>query len=443
MKKKRRKELYRVLLFILLMIVSIGYAVLSTNLKINGFSKINSSNWDIHFANVVVNSNSVSIGTGDQAATITANNDTEVTYTVTLSKPGDFYEFTVDAVNAGSIDGMISAIVSKLNNTVIDTNHPLPNYLSYSVTYSDGIELANNQYLKAGDTETYKVRVEFLKDIENNQLPSSDQNLSFSFSVTYVQADDNAVVRNKPAITFVSRQVEGQITPGDIIGIGETEDFYVLSSNSEKTVLFAKYNLLVGSYSIEGGEWIEFQSTDPGYGLQNYYATNYHGVGENMYSASVAFSATNYWDDDFTLLSPYNANGASYDGNPYPYVYNNSYVTEPDLSNGSCSNKVGCSIAYYVELYKSKLIEMGAPNTITGRLLSYEEGMNANTIEDNGKSIIFDEHQNYWLGSAFNDHTLFIYNLSSENPVFSTFDFEEFSTHGVRPVIEIPTSEIR
>ena len=443
MKKKRRKELYRVLLFILLMIVSIGYAVLSTNLKINGFSKINNSNWDIHFANVVVNSNSVSIGTGDQAATITANNNTEVTYTVTLSKPGDFYEFTVDAVNAGSIDGMISAIVSKLNNTVIDTNHPLPNYLSYSVTYSDGIELANNQYLKAGDTETYKVRVEFLKDIENNQLPSSDQNLSFSFSVTYVQADDNAVVRNKPAITFVSRQVEGQITPGDVIGIGETEDFYVLSSNNEKTVLFAKYNLLVGNYYDEDNYgFMPFQPTDPGYGLQNYYATDYHGVGENMYDVSVAFSATNYWDDDYTLLSPYNANGASYNGNPYPYVYDNQYVTAPDFNNDGFGTE-GYSIAYYVESYKSKLIEMGAPSTITGRLLSYEEAMSASVIEDNGKSIIFDQHQNYWLGSAFNDYTLFMYNLSSEDPVFSILDFDQSSTHGVRPVIEIPTSEIR
>ncbi len=193
MKKKRRKELYKVLLFILLITITIGYAVLSTNLKINGFSKINSSNWDIHFANVVVNSNSVSIGTGDQAATITANNNTEVTYTVTLSKPGDFYEFTVDAVNAGSIDGMISAIVSKLNNTVIDTNHPLPNYLSYSVTYSDGIELANNQYLKAGDTETYKVHIGFKKDINASDLTGQVENKTLSFSVTYVQADENAV----------------------------------------------------------------------------------------------------------------------------------------------------------------------------------------------------------------------------------------------------------
>ena len=436
MKKKRRNDLFRVLLFILLMIVSIVYAVLSTNLKINGFSKINNSNWDIHFANVVVNSNSVSIGTGDQAATITANNNTEVTYTVTLSKPGDFYEFTVDAVNAGSIDGMISAIVSKLNNTVIDTNHPLPNYLSYSVTYSDGIELANNQYLKAGDTETYKVRVEFLKDIENNQLPSSDQNLSFSFSVTYVQADDNAVEVNRSSITYINRQVEGQITPGDIIGIGETEDFYVLSSNSEKTVLLAKYNLLVGFDENDS----PIQSSISGYGLQNYYATGYNLAFDESVYATVAFSSAIYWDSgNGTLLSPYNANGASYEGNPYPYVYDNQYVTAPVFDNDNFTSE-GYSIAYYVELYKSKLIEMGAPNTIVGRLLSYEEGEAASTIQDDGISIIFNGHQTYWIGSALSNDSMFT--CYTTDGSFMPHSIGHDGQVGVRPVIEIPTSEI-
>ena len=196
MRNKRKRELYGILLFLLMVGITLGFALLNATLKINGSSQIKNSTWDIHFANVVVNDESVEIGTGDSAATITPNNNQEVTYTITLSKPGDFYEFTVDAVNSGSIDGMIDVVTSKLNNVVIDQEHPLPVYLDYYVTYSDDEKLAPNHILKAGKSDTYKVRVEFKSDIENDQLPSDDITLCFSFSVTYVQADDNAIDRN-------------------------------------------------------------------------------------------------------------------------------------------------------------------------------------------------------------------------------------------------------
>ena len=188
MKNNKKKNIVFVLL-LLIVGLSIGYSLLSTNLQINGSSKIKGSSWDIHFENVVVNTDSVALTTGDVAATIQSST-TEVSYTVTLNKPGDFYEFTVDAVNAGSVDGMIDSVTSKLNDAVITT---LPAYLDYSVSYSDGVAISPNQYLKAGKSETYKVRVEFKKDIENSELPTTAQTLTFHFEVVYVQADENAV----------------------------------------------------------------------------------------------------------------------------------------------------------------------------------------------------------------------------------------------------------
>ena len=184
-----KKRDYLLLLLLLIVGLSVGYALLQTNLKINGSSKVKGSSWDIHFENLNVTNGSVSIGTGDVAAAIQSST-TDITYTVTLNLPGDYYEFTVDAVNAGSVDGMIESVTSKLNNQPITT---LPAYLNYSVTYSDGVALSPNQYLKAGDSETYKVRVEFKRDIESTDLPSTAQTLTFNFGVVYVQADDNAV----------------------------------------------------------------------------------------------------------------------------------------------------------------------------------------------------------------------------------------------------------
>ena len=240
------------------------------------------------------------------------------------------------------------------------------------------------------------------------------------------------------AITYISRQNEGQITPGDVIGIGETEDFYVISSNSEKTVLLAKYNLLVGFSNNESTNYEDtyISPSTPGYGLQSVDAIGYAG---DCYS-TVAFSSTNYWDDGNGLLSPYNANGASYDGTPKPFVYNSSLTIAPDFENDGW-NTSGYSIAHYVEQYVTALKQMGAPSTITGRLLSYEEADSAQSIEDNGTSIIFDGRQSYWLGSASDNG--FVWGVSIGYSSYDSYNSDFGDGYGVRPVIEIPTSALQ
>ena len=187
MKKTKRREKY--LLLLLILCISVGYAILQSNLTINGTAHMNNPTWDIHWNNVQVTSGSVT-GTNVTSPATIDSAKTTVSYSIKLPKPGDFYEFTVDAVNGGTIDGMIDTISSKLNGTEIST---LPAYLNYTVTYSDGSSLQANQELKASTTETYKVRVEFKKNITNEQLPESIQTLNLSFTVTYKQATDAAV----------------------------------------------------------------------------------------------------------------------------------------------------------------------------------------------------------------------------------------------------------
>ncbi len=187
-----------IFMFLLILICSlgIGFAFLRTELKINGTATVNDMRWNIYFDHLVVDSNSVELSTGDTAASISTNK-TEVTYAVTLKEPGDFYEFTVDAINDGTIDAMIDTISSEMGGVDITL---LPSYMEYSVTYSDGIELSPNQYLKAGSTETYKVHIGFKKDISASDLTGQVENKTLSFSVTYVQADENAV--NRPVRSF-------------------------------------------------------------------------------------------------------------------------------------------------------------------------------------------------------------------------------------------------
>ncbi len=189
---RRKKNDLVTILVLLILVLSLGYAFLQTDLTINGTGKIAASSWNIYFDNVQVTTGSVALSTGDSVPTINSTTLTDITYTVTLKEPGDFYEFTVDVVNAGTIDGMIGTITNKLNGTEISTTNPLPNYLSYTITYSDDVPIALNQLLEKNTTETYKVRLAFRTDINPSDLPTSGATNTLSFSVSYVQADDTA-----------------------------------------------------------------------------------------------------------------------------------------------------------------------------------------------------------------------------------------------------------
>ncbi len=232
--KYGKKRLLTWLTFILLLLgISIGYALISSNLNIGGTSSINNPTWDVHWENVQVTSGSVSAN----RPTIDSNRTT-VSYSITLNTPGDYYEFTVDAVNAGTIDAMITSIDSKMNGTTI-TN--LPAYLEYSVTYSDGTDLQVNQELKHGTTEKYKVRVGYKKDINPSDLPSTDQTLDFDFSIEYEQADDDseAVDHERMVYTINAGGYDNYIKSGQPIQNG------IIQYNSGADAMAANSNRVV------------------------------------------------------------------------------------------------------------------------------------------------------------------------------------------------------
>ena len=178
------KDNIKIILILLVVCLSLGYAYINSDLNINGTAQVKNANWDIHWANIQVTNGSVS------ASTPTISNQTTVNYSVVLNLPGDYYEFTVDAVNGGNIDAMIDTIDSKLNGATITA---LPDYLNYTVSYFDGMPLQTNQLLAANTTEKYKVRIEYRTDIELNQIPATNQDLTLQFTVTYRQATDDAV----------------------------------------------------------------------------------------------------------------------------------------------------------------------------------------------------------------------------------------------------------
>ena len=181
MKKKSGKKVVLSLLALLLLTITVGYAALSTTLNINGTSKINNATWDVHFANLTVTEGSVS---ATKAATIDSGK-TAIDYNVELIKPGDFYEFTVDVTNTGTID-------AKLGDAPILSGVSAAQdvYTNYTVKYTDNdtdTAINANDKLAAGATKKLKVRVEFDRNITNSQLPTEAQTLDLKFAMNYVQ----------------------------------------------------------------------------------------------------------------------------------------------------------------------------------------------------------------------------------------------------------------
>lgn len=191
-RKDTKKSSYLLLLFVILLGTTLGYGFLSTPLKIKGTTDISATRWNVYWNNVTPASNN----TSDVITPATISTDkTQVEFHVRLNKPGDTYEFTVDAVNDGSIHAMIGMTSSGIYQSDGVTATTLPSYLEYSVTYDDRGTIQNKQLLEAGEREKIKVKVTYKRDITASQLPTQDIDYVFKYQISYIQADDTAISR--------------------------------------------------------------------------------------------------------------------------------------------------------------------------------------------------------------------------------------------------------
>lgn len=194
--RENRKKTIRIVVLILILLIGIGYAALKTTLKVDGTVNIDKATWDVHFENVNITEGSV---TANPAPTTNNVDTTEMTYTINFTQPGDFFEFTVDIVNKGTIDAMINSLSNKTYNVTGTTETPLPPYLINAVSYNDDNEIEENHLLEHGTSETIKVRIEFKKDISASDLPSDGATtIVFKFDGKFTQADEHATPKDKP-----------------------------------------------------------------------------------------------------------------------------------------------------------------------------------------------------------------------------------------------------
>lgn len=169
------------IVFILIMVVSIGYSYYTSNLDIFSITHIPKNTWNIHFENLEMLTNTTS-----SELPIVVEDSMEISFNPVLKVPSDEYTFTIDVVNDGTIDAMILDVIkSKLTSEQ-------EKYVNFDIMYSDGSEINANDRLKAGESLKLLITVKYNDDLSGNDLPTNIVDLSLSISIVYVQADNTA-----------------------------------------------------------------------------------------------------------------------------------------------------------------------------------------------------------------------------------------------------------
>ena len=171
----RRRKRNKSIIFILILFISIGFAALTANLSINSGITFLPQSFNIYFDNLQVNPES----SNTNLPTL-SNNDQEVSFTTTINEPGDFYEFTFDVVNTGTMDAALDEIIkSGLTETQAQ-------YLDYTARYYGEREIKVDDILHARYKERVVVRVEYKYDVDE---VVSLGNITFSFGLNYIKRD--------------------------------------------------------------------------------------------------------------------------------------------------------------------------------------------------------------------------------------------------------------
>ena len=364
--------------------LTVAYAALNAVLTISGNAEVVSSTWDIYLDNPRV--------TGGSATTNVPVIKTSSTleFETTLNMPGDFYEFVVDVVNAGSIDAMIENVVKTPELTTEQAK-----FLKYEITYQNGESITTKQLLAKDTTMPIKVRIEYRKDLSNTDLPTGQVVLDLSLTLEYIQSDGSGSSVDYNGY-FYPRIISGdEDAVGSEIAIGD-ENFYIISSNESSITMLSKYNLSIGYICYSSTSCVELENPSK---LQ----------------------------DSLMLGRP--ADGS------YP-----RYGTVPfssDLQKGeNYSDYSGSLIEEYINDYKNVIENMGG-SVLNARLITVDELTSIFSCVEGGvcsDTYSWINSTSYWSGTASSTSSIYGVRLDGG---YGSSSYKSAHGFGVRPVIVI------
>lgn len=173
--------------------ITVAYAALTQQLKIEGTAKVASSKWDVHFGTVSAG-NAQGYAT---AGTLAKTGETTIAGDIgTLKAPGDSITYTFDIENAGDINAIIDTVTGGQRVTCTSATQSVADAvckdLTYSIKYTDG-----NTTIAKGDQ---------LAKATNSSTPTKKNvtlTLTYKSTATTVASEDVTVTADPMTITYV------------------------------------------------------------------------------------------------------------------------------------------------------------------------------------------------------------------------------------------------
>ena len=296
--------------------LTIAYSALSAVLTIQGNARVSAADWDIYLNNPRVTNGSATTNVPVIKTSSTLEFET------TLNMPGDFYEFVVDVVNAGDIDAMIENVVKTPELTTEQAK-----FLKYEVSYQNGESITTKQLLAKDTTMPIKVRIEYRKDLNNTDLPTSQVVLDLALTLEYIQSDGTGSTVTNNGTFPVSSNGELDAN-GTIVTIG-TEQFYTIGTEGDNIKLLSMMNITLNEKPIQSS----------GAGKTVFSSDTQRGVNYSDYSGSIVETYVNNYKNN--LESNYKIEIAD------ARLITNSELSKLGCSTYSCSNKWIYSTIYW------------------------------------------------------------------------------------------------
>ena len=189
-KKRNSQTIIIAVLAVAVLFMSVGFALFAQTLNIQGNVQVEPAKWSVRWESTSYQKATGSVDILD--GNLTANSgptltNTDVTFGAKLTKPGDFAEFTINAINDGTFDAQLTAI------TLTSLTAAQAKYLEYTVTYN-GVEydasatgLSIDLPATGTNTVTVKVNVKYVQPENAAELPATQQTVSLSASFDYSQ----------------------------------------------------------------------------------------------------------------------------------------------------------------------------------------------------------------------------------------------------------------
>ena len=198
------------MIFLVVLLLAVGFAAITTTLFINGTTNIgtNKEDFEVYYSKAKVN------GVEDNAV---ITDDTHIVFTQEMKKVGETYVLDYDVTNGSrNYDAALTMTCTESNEylnvtNVFDTDANLP----------------------ATETRTGKLTIELIK----GYVGETTKEITIECTINANAVERNALSEDTPA-----DKVQSSYNVGNVVTIG-SEGFHVIKDNGDTVTLLADYNL--------------------------------------------------------------------------------------------------------------------------------------------------------------------------------------------------------